>query len=122
MTTNPNALPNLIIFPEDQQLIGLSNWAVFCNHMLSVARSTGLGGYLNGTISNPTTTASPTAGAHPSTPIVTPINSCNPSSEEWDLHDSQLARIVYQNIKDPCSIGVTQDMTSNVMWTTLTGQ
>ncbi|KIK65857.1 hypothetical protein GYMLUDRAFT_239546 [Collybiopsis luxurians FD-317 M1] len=80
-------------------------------------------GYLNGTITSLSQSAASTTGAPPATtPAVTPINSHNPSAKEWDLHDSHIAGIVYQNIKDPRSIGVTQDMSANMMWTTLTGQ
>ena len=35
------------------------------------------------------------------TPFSTPINSHNPTSEEWELQDARLAGIIYQNIKDP---------------------
>ncbi|KAF5378426.1 hypothetical protein D9757_011152 [Collybiopsis confluens] len=103
---------------EDRQLVGLSNWAVFRDHVKSVARSSGLNKYLNGTISAPAATAT----AANATLVVTPINSRNPTVEEWELRDARLAGIIYQNIKDPRSIGVTQDMTSHVMWTTLTGE
>ncbi|KAF5370491.1 hypothetical protein D9757_013116 [Collybiopsis confluens] len=107
------SLPNLIAFTEDRQLSGISNWAVFRDHLKSTARSTGLFGYLDGSIqpasSNPTgATSTPTAQ--------TPINSRTPSVEEWELRDGRLAGIIYQNIKDPRSIGVTEDMTSNAMW------
>ncbi|KAF5374408.1 hypothetical protein D9757_011825 [Collybiopsis confluens] len=117
-SSNANALPNLIFFPEDRQLVGLNNWAVFRDHVKSVARSSGLDKYLDGTISAPA--AAPTAAN--ATFVVTPINSRNPTVEEWELRDARLAGIIYQNIKDPRSIGVTQDMTSHVMWTTLTGE
>ncbi|KAF5375458.1 hypothetical protein D9757_009965 [Collybiopsis confluens] len=113
-----SALPNLITFPEDKQLVGLSNWAVFRDHVKSVARSAGLNGYLDGTITAPISVATvPNV-----VPVVTPVNSRNPTPEEWELRDACLAGIVFQNIKDPRSIGVTQDMTSNVMWNALTGE
>ncbi|KAF5361101.1 hypothetical protein D9757_014403 [Collybiopsis confluens] len=118
MSSNPSALPNLITFPEDKQLVGLSNWAVFRDHVQSVARSAGLNGYLNGTITAPI----PVATASNIAPVVTPVNSRTPTPEEWELHDTCLAGIVFQNIKDPRSIGVTQDMTSNVMWIASTGK
>ncbi|KAF5389240.1 hypothetical protein D9757_003484 [Collybiopsis confluens] len=118
MSSNPSALPNLITFPEDKQLIGLSNWAVFRDHVKSVARSAGLNGYLDGTITAPI----PVATAPNVAPVVTPVNSRTPTPEEWELRDARLAGIVFQNIKDPRSIGVTQDMTSNAMWIELTGE
>ncbi|KIK62627.1 hypothetical protein GYMLUDRAFT_242773 [Collybiopsis luxurians FD-317 M1] len=122
MSTNLNTLPNLIIFPDDQQFAGLSNWAVFCDHTLSVAYSTRLGGYLSGTITNPPQPVAPAAGGPIAVPTATPINSHNPSPEKWELQDSWLAGIVYQNIKDSQSISITQDMTLNTMWLILTGQ
>ncbi|KAF5387206.1 hypothetical protein D9757_006882 [Collybiopsis confluens] len=118
MSSNPNSLPNLITFPEDKQLVGLNNWAVFRDHVKSVARSAGLNGYLDGTISAPI----PVATAPNVAPVVTPVNSRTPTPEEWELRDACLAGIVFQNIKDPRSIGVTQDMTSNVMWIALTDE
>ncbi|KIK55079.1 hypothetical protein GYMLUDRAFT_248885 [Collybiopsis luxurians FD-317 M1] len=99
--SNSNALQNLIIFPEDCQLVGLSNWAVFCDRMKSVACSTGLGGYLDRTITAPPTLTAPTAGT---------------------ALPQLLLLLSIPNIKDPLSIGVTQDMPSNAMWTTLTGE
>ncbi|KAF5346552.1 hypothetical protein D9757_014186 [Collybiopsis confluens] len=137
MSSNPSALPNLITFPEDKQLVGLTNWAVFRDHVKSVARSAGLNGYLDGTITAPLSVATapnvvpvvmPVNSRNPTpeewnvVPVVTPVNSRNPTPEEWELRDARLAGIVFQNIKDPRSIGVTQDMTSNVMWTALTGE
>ncbi|KAF5370488.1 hypothetical protein D9757_013124 [Collybiopsis confluens] len=118
MSSNPSALPNLITFPEDKQLVGLSNWAVFRDHVKSVARSAGLNGYLDGTITAPISAATTPNVV----PVVTPVKSRNPMPEEWELRDARLAGIVFQNIKDPRSIGVTQDMTSNVMWNALTGE
>ncbi|KAF5393810.1 hypothetical protein D9757_000015 [Collybiopsis confluens] len=118
MLSNPSALPNLITFPEDKQLVGLSNWAVFRDHVKSIARSAGLNGYLDGTITAPISVAT----APNIVPVVTPVNSHNPTPEEWELCDARLAGIVFQNIKDPRSIRVTQDMTSNVMWIALTGE
>ncbi|KAF5353776.1 hypothetical protein D9757_013865 [Collybiopsis confluens] len=118
MLSNPSALPNLITFPEAKQLVGLSNWAVFWDHVKSIARSAGLNGYLDGTITAPISVAT----APNVVPVVTPVNSRNPTPEEWELRDARLAGIVFQNIKDPRSIGVTQDMTSNVMWIALTGE
>ncbi|KAF5390760.1 hypothetical protein D9757_004410 [Collybiopsis confluens] len=118
MSSNPNSLPNLITFPEDKQLVGLNNWAVFRDHVKSVARSAGLNGYLDGTISAPI----PVATAPNVAPVVTPVNSRTPTPEEWELRDARLAGIVFQNIKDPRSIGVTQDMTLNVMWIALTDE
>ncbi|KIK65200.1 hypothetical protein GYMLUDRAFT_240498 [Collybiopsis luxurians FD-317 M1] len=86
-------------------------------NLLSIAQLTGLGGYLNGTITAPP--SPPTApNATPATPVATPINSHNPSIGEWDCNGC-LAGIIYQNIKDPRSIRVTQDMSSNAMWTRL---
>ncbi|KAF5336753.1 hypothetical protein D9757_015372 [Collybiopsis confluens] len=81
-------------------------------------RSAGLNGYLDGTISAPI----PVATAPNVAPVVTPVNSRTPTPEEWELRDACLAGIVFQNIKDPRSIGVTQDMTSNVMWIALTDE
>ncbi|KIK58924.1 hypothetical protein GYMLUDRAFT_245699 [Collybiopsis luxurians FD-317 M1] len=121
-STTANALPNLLVFPEDHQLVGLSNWAVFCDHMKSVTQSTRLGGYPDGSITAPPPPNAPALNTAPDPPVVTPINSPTPSLEEWELHNGQLAGIVFQNIKDPCSIGVTQDMTSNEMWTKLTSE
>lgn len=121
-SSNPNSLPKLLIFPEDCQLAGLSNWAVFRDHLKSVARSTGLGGYLDGSISPPPIPALPALGTAIVIPASTQINSRNPSPEEWELRDNRLAGIVYQNIKDPRSIGVTQDMTSNNMWRKLVAE
>ncbi|KAJ3739261.1 hypothetical protein DFH05DRAFT_1530542 [Lentinula detonsa] len=110
MSSNANSLPNLISFPDDRKLIGLNNWAVFCDHLRSVARATGLTGYLLGTILAPSSDTS-TSPAPPSTPI----NARNPSLEEWELRDGRLAGIIYQNIKDPRSIGITEMMTANGM-------
>ncbi|KIK52176.1 hypothetical protein GYMLUDRAFT_251429 [Collybiopsis luxurians FD-317 M1] len=50
----------------------------------------------------------------------TPVNLCTPTLEEWELHDAQIAGIIYQNVKDPCSMRITQDMSAQVMWTALT--
>ncbi|KAJ3991486.1 hypothetical protein F5050DRAFT_1812481 [Lentinula boryana] len=55
-------------------------------------------------------------------PTSTAINSRTPSIEEWELRDSRLAGIIFQNIKDPRSIGVTEFMTSHEMWTRLTSE
>ncbi|KAJ3964360.1 hypothetical protein EV361DRAFT_956023 [Lentinula raphanica] len=125
-----------------RQLIGLSNWAIFCDHLRSIAHATGLTGYLNGTIVAPspqdtvssiasssqktstddasTTPSAPTST--PSAPPPTPINSRTPSVEEWELRDGCLAGIIYQNIKDPRSIGVTEIMSAHEMWTRLTSE
>ncbi|KIK55090.1 hypothetical protein GYMLUDRAFT_248889 [Collybiopsis luxurians FD-317 M1] len=62
----------------------------------SIANPCVLGGYLDRTISAPVTVPPPVpagAGAAPAhapiAPVLaaTPINSCNPSPEEWELHD-----------------------------------
>ncbi|KIK50187.1 hypothetical protein GYMLUDRAFT_253205 [Collybiopsis luxurians FD-317 M1] len=129
MSSNANALSNLLVFPEDHQLVGLSNWAIFQDHLQSIAHSMGLSGYLDGTITAP---ASPAVGAPPAPAAapsaappaltVTPINSWTPLAEEWELCDGQLAGIIYQNIKDPRSIRVTQDMTVHQMRTRLTNE
>ncbi|KAJ3779972.1 hypothetical protein GGU10DRAFT_381425 [Lentinula aff. detonsa] len=63
MSSNANALPNLMSFPEDRQLVGLSNWAVFRDHLKSVARATGLTGYLDGTIVSPISSNAPSNSA-----------------------------------------------------------
>ncbi|KIK60578.1 hypothetical protein GYMLUDRAFT_244152 [Collybiopsis luxurians FD-317 M1] len=96
MSSNSNTLPNLLVFPEDRQLVGLSNWAVYRDHLKSVARSTGLGGYLDGTITAPTPPAAPAPNVAPVGPVVTPINSRSPSATSrwpfgWD-HLSELTR------------------------------
>ncbi|KAJ3990699.1 hypothetical protein F5050DRAFT_1813619 [Lentinula boryana] len=119
MSSNVNSLPNLISFPDDRKLVSLNNWAVFRDHLRSVARATGLTGYLLGSILPPPppldTSTSPASSP-------TPINTRNPSIEEWELRDGHLAGIVYQNIKDPRSIGITEMMTANEMWTQLTSE
>ncbi|KAF5348976.1 hypothetical protein D9757_015023 [Collybiopsis confluens] len=122
MSSNPNALPNLLVFPNDRQLTGISNWASFRDHLKSVARSTGLLGYLDGSTAQPTPLAGTAGVPPPATPTATPINSRTPSVEEWELRDGRLAGIIYQNIQDPRSIGVTEDMASNLMWRKLTGE
>ncbi|KAJ3993239.1 hypothetical protein F5050DRAFT_1714637 [Lentinula boryana] len=128
-----SSLPNLVSFPEERQLVGLSNWAVFRDHLRSIAHATGLTGYLDSTIVTP----SPSQPPKPSTskeasskalesstpspvPASTPINSRNPSVKEWELRDGRLAGIIYQNIKDPRSIGVTEVMLAHKMWSCLT--
>ncbi|KIK62218.1 hypothetical protein GYMLUDRAFT_135903, partial [Collybiopsis luxurians FD-317 M1] len=75
-----------------------SNWATFCDHLKSVAGATGLIGYLGGTISSPTP---PSAGIPTAVPLPTPANLHSPSIEEWELRDTQIAGIIYQNVKDP---------------------
>ncbi|KIK64473.1 hypothetical protein GYMLUDRAFT_161254, partial [Collybiopsis luxurians FD-317 M1] len=112
-----NALPTLLLFPKDRQLIRLVNWATFCDHLKSVARATGLSGYLDGSIPSPTP-AAPNAQGAALTP--TSVNSCSPSVEEWELCDARIASIIYQNVKDPRSMGITQDMSAQVMWSALT--
>ncbi|KAF5358872.1 hypothetical protein D9757_012294 [Collybiopsis confluens] len=112
---------------RDRQLLGLANWATFRDHLKSTARSTGLLGYLDGSIQPvpPIPVAGPVVpgGIPPTVPTLpTPINSRTPSVEEWELRDGRLAGIIYQNIKDPRSIGVTEDMSSNAMWVKLTGE
>ncbi|KIK66428.1 hypothetical protein GYMLUDRAFT_108510, partial [Collybiopsis luxurians FD-317 M1] len=82
-----------------------------------VAHATGLAGYLDGSISSPTPPATNIQGA---APAPTPVNSCIPSFKEWELRDAQIAGIIYRNVKDPCSMGITQDMYAQVMWTKLT--
>ncbi|KIK64432.1 hypothetical protein GYMLUDRAFT_240974 [Collybiopsis luxurians FD-317 M1] len=42
--------------------------------------------------------------------------------EEWELRDRCLTGIIYQNIRDPQLIGVTELMSSNIMWRKLTGK
>ncbi|KAJ3765789.1 hypothetical protein FB446DRAFT_829149 [Lentinula raphanica] len=120
MSAIANSLPGLIAFPEDRQLIGLSNWAIFCDHMKSVARATGLTGYLDGTIPAPSPPAStPTSTI---TPAATSINSRSPSVDEWKLRDGRLAGIIYQNVRDPRSVGITEDMSAHTMWERLTSE
>ncbi|KAJ3764586.1 hypothetical protein FB446DRAFT_710213 [Lentinula raphanica] len=80
MLSNNTSLPNLMSFPEDRQWIGLSNWAIFCDYLKSVARATGL-------------------TAH-HLPLL--------KAPQWELCNGHLAGIIYQNIKDPRSIGVTE--------------
>ncbi|KAJ3978848.1 hypothetical protein F5890DRAFT_1559571, partial [Lentinula detonsa] len=125
MSSHSNALPNLISFPEDRQLIGLSNWAVFRDHLRSVARATGLTGYLLGTIAAPSpvvlTSTDPTT-IPPPVPASTLINARTPSLEEWELRDGRLAGIIYQNVKDPRSIALTELMTAHEMWIRLTNE
>ncbi|KAJ3791444.1 hypothetical protein GGU11DRAFT_751787 [Lentinula aff. detonsa] len=53
-------------------------------------------------------------------PAPTLINVRTPSLEEWELRDGHLAGIIYQNVKDPHSIALTELMTSYEMWTRLT--
>ncbi|KAJ3794086.1 hypothetical protein GGU11DRAFT_759433 [Lentinula aff. detonsa] len=137
MSSNANALPNLMSFPEDRQLVGLSNWAVFRDHLKSVARATGLTGYLDGTTVSPISSNAPLNPASSmsstestTTPVpatltsstFTPINSRTPSAEEWELRDGRLAGIIYQNIKDPRSVGVNDFMSAHGMWTRLTSE
>ncbi|KAJ3792131.1 hypothetical protein GGU11DRAFT_761021 [Lentinula aff. detonsa] len=117
MSTNTTSLPGLLSFPEDRQLAGISNWAIFRDHLKSVARATGLTGYLDGTITSP----SPTDSSLPiKTPAATSINSRSPSMDEWELRDGRLAGIIYQNIRDPRSVGITEDMSAHKMWRCLT--
>ncbi|KIK57620.1 hypothetical protein GYMLUDRAFT_246963 [Collybiopsis luxurians FD-317 M1] len=128
MSFNPNSLLNLLVFSKDCQLASISNWAAFCDHLKSVAHSTGLLGYLNSSIQAPIAptpiigAAAPAVVALPVPTVPTPINSHSPSGEEWELRDGHLASIIYQNIKDPRSIGVMEDMSSNAMWRKLTGK
>ncbi|KAJ3791588.1 hypothetical protein GGU11DRAFT_751467 [Lentinula aff. detonsa] len=85
--------------------------------MKSVARATGLTGYLDGTIVQPsplTSTESMKAATASS------VNSCNPSADEWELCDGRLAGIIYQNVRDPRSIGITEEMSAHKMWERLT--
>lgn len=125
-----SSLPNLILFADDRQLAGTSNWVVFKDNLQVVARSSGLLGYLTGSIIAPLLSA-PTAAAvavPPAVPtaapavVATPINSRNPSVEEWELRDGRLAGIIYQNVKDPRSIGLDQIMSAHQMWNTLTAK
>ncbi|KIK55635.1 hypothetical protein GYMLUDRAFT_248455 [Collybiopsis luxurians FD-317 M1] len=116
-TSSMNSLPNLIVFPEDCQLVGLSNWAIFRGHLKSVAQATGLIEYLDSTIPSPTP---PAAGIPTAVPRPTPINLHSPSIEEWELRDAQIAGIIYQNIKDHRSLGISQDLSAQAMWTALT--
>ncbi|KAJ3765157.1 hypothetical protein FB446DRAFT_709691 [Lentinula raphanica] len=51
---------------------------------------------------------------------LTLINSCALSVKEWEQHNICLAGIIYQNIKDPCFLGVTEVMTAHQMWVHLT--
>ncbi|KIK52396.1 hypothetical protein GYMLUDRAFT_251226 [Collybiopsis luxurians FD-317 M1] len=107
MSSSSTSLPNLITFLEDRQLIGLSNWAVFCDHLKSVAHPTGLNGHLDGIITAPAAGPAPVPpapAAAPAMPINMPINSQNPSLKEWELCNGCLA-----------------DMKSHRMWTTLIG-
>ncbi|KIK60901.1 hypothetical protein GYMLUDRAFT_244054 [Collybiopsis luxurians FD-317 M1] len=129
MSSNPSSLPNLLVFPEDCQLTRILNWAIFCDHLKSVAHSTGLLGYLNDNIlppaSPPPATGPVNALSIPPAPIApapTLINSHSPSIKEWELRDGHLASIIYQNIKDPRSIRVTEDMSSNAMWMRFTAE
>ncbi|KIK50268.1 hypothetical protein GYMLUDRAFT_103319, partial [Collybiopsis luxurians FD-317 M1] len=82
-----------------------------------IAQATGLSGYLDGTIPSPSPTTANIQGA---APAPTPVNLHSPTLEEWELHDVQIAGIIYQNVKDPCSMGITQDMSAQVMWIALT--
>ncbi|KAJ3781295.1 hypothetical protein GGU10DRAFT_379671 [Lentinula aff. detonsa] len=112
---------------KDRQLVGLSNWAVFRDHLHSVARATGLTGYLLGTIvaPSPIVLTSPSPGGTTVPPLVaapTLINARTPSLEEWELRDGRLAGIIYQNVKDPRSITLTELMTTHEMWTQLTNE
>ncbi|KAJ3729312.1 hypothetical protein C8R42DRAFT_637576 [Lentinula raphanica] len=75
-----NSLPNLISFPEERQLAGISNWAVFRDHLKSVARATGLTGYLDGTIVAPTTPTAPTT-----TTVHTTTSDGAPALVEYDM-------------------------------------
>ncbi|KAJ3792564.1 hypothetical protein GGU11DRAFT_760664, partial [Lentinula aff. detonsa] len=103
----------------------------------SVARATGLTGYLDGTTVSPISSNAPpnpassmsstesTAIPVPTTvtsSTFTPINSRTPSAEEWELRDGRLAGIIYQNIKDPRSVGVNDSMSAHGMWTRLTSE
>ncbi|KAJ3799344.1 hypothetical protein GGU11DRAFT_755210 [Lentinula aff. detonsa] len=113
MSSNANSLPGLISFPEDRQLVGLNNWAIFCDHMKSVARATGLTGYLDGTIVQP---SPPTSTESTKAATASSVNSRNPSADEWELRDGRLAGIIYQNVRDPRSIGITEEMSAHKMW------
>ncbi|KAJ3998130.1 hypothetical protein F5050DRAFT_1710733, partial [Lentinula boryana] len=112
---------------SDRQLIGISNWAIFRDHLRSVARATGLTGYLDGSISTPASTVITSMSSDRTTgvsapPVSTVINSRTPSIEEWELRDGRLAGIIFQNIQDPRSLGVTEFMTAHNMWTRLTSK
>ncbi|KAJ3980511.1 hypothetical protein F5890DRAFT_1557636 [Lentinula detonsa] len=111
MSSSTNSLPVMLSFPEDRKLAGTSYWAIFRDHLKSVARATGLTGYLNGSISAPPSTMPVSS----STITSTSINSRSPSAEEWELWDGRLAGIIYQNVGDPRSIGINEGMTANAM-------
>ncbi|KAJ3801085.1 hypothetical protein GGU11DRAFT_741892 [Lentinula aff. detonsa] len=94
------SLPSLISFPKDCQLVGLSNWVIFRDHLQSIARATGLTGYLDGTIVAPSPwatdpfkalssqkTSTDNTSTTPSAPVSTPINLRAPSVKEWELQD-----------------------------------
>ncbi|KAJ3712497.1 hypothetical protein C8R42DRAFT_728021 [Lentinula raphanica] len=110
-----------------------------------VARATELTGYLDGSIVSPSPLQASTAStqmssapdlmsttttmsSEPSTTSLaahsapTLINSCALSVKEWEQHNRCLAGIIYQNIKDPCFLGVTEVMTAHQMWVHLTSE
>ncbi|KAJ7132493.1 hypothetical protein C8R44DRAFT_558679, partial [Mycena epipterygia] len=93
-----------------------ANWGSWKDTMTSLLRGRGLDGYPLGTILRSAAATFP--GLYPSA-HATPLNSRNPSTEEWDLRDATAGAILYQNIVDPKAHGIGATDTSRQMWIAL---
>ncbi|KAK1221961.1 hypothetical protein PQX77_015204 [Marasmius sp. AFHP31] len=100
------SLGNILTFSEDRRLVGIQNWPQFKDHVISIVRGKGLLGYLEGSIPQPTPKLLPSTQA-------TNANPTTPSAEEWSLNEGYVACMVYQNIEDPDTFGLTPDMAAS---------
>ncbi|KAG5721928.1 hypothetical protein E4T56_gene18424 [Termitomyces sp. T112] len=132
-TSNPNRLPT---FLDKLQLDG-ANFVHFKNRVLIAAHACRAKGYLEGTIPYLDPPASPKADEKPlgkatkfpvkpvdtgeqATTTTTPWTSCNPTEEEWDLHNAWMLGFIVYNCKNPVRLGIKMDGTAAEAWNSLT--
>ncbi|KAE9389840.1 hypothetical protein BT96DRAFT_946566 [Gymnopus androsaceus JB14] len=111
MSSSGNSPLNVPSFPEASQLSGQDTWRAFKDRVDLNVQVRGLKGYLEGSISKPTS-ATYIYTAQTSSPN----DSQFPSPGEWFQRDRMVASIINLNCTDPIGIGLERDDAAHKMW------
>jgi hypothetical protein len=118
------------MLPEAEKFDG-TGWPAWKTKISAHIKAHGLGGYIDGTIPNPSPTpidGAEAAGAHithappadtalPPEPTVVYFR--NPLSDEWSYRDGITTSILVLNVKDPVGVGLKTDGSTYEAWRSL---